>query len=170
MKGIVIYSSLTGNTYKVARYVYDNMKEIVKFVNIDDVVVDSLDEFDFLVLAYWNRRSTLDLKSIEFIESIKDKKIIALGTLGAYPDGLSGERMMKNAKELINKDNTLVNQFICQGRIDPQKTLRRLKIPKGRPHHLDEEGLKRHIESRNHPDLIDLKNALNTVKKGLECL
>ncbi len=168
MKCAVVYSSLTGNTYKLARGIYKGIKEIERFINVDDVDFDELKEYDTIIFCYWNARNTVDPDAMKFINAISGKNIFAVGTLGAYPDGKSGTMMKENARKLVEENNnTFIGEFICQGRIDPVKTERRQKMSKDHSHYLNDERLKRHIESRNHPDLNDIAAAIELVKQAL---
>ncbi len=168
MKCAVVYSSLTGNTYKIARAIYDGVECIDKFINVDDVDYNEILNYDTIIFCYWNRRNTANPDAMKFLTSIKEKNIFAVGTLGSYPDSKHGLKMKENVREAIKKTgNNFIGEYICQGRIDPVKTERRQKIDKDRSHYLDEEGLKRHIESRNHPNLNDIADAIALVNKSL---
>ncbi len=168
MKCAVVYSSETGNTYKLARGIYKGIDCATRFINVEDVDYNEIECYDTIVICYWNRQNTADPDSLAFLEAVKGKNIFAAGTLGAYPTGRSGVAMLENVRAAVrNSGNKLIGEFICQGRIDPVKTERRRQIEKGRPHYLDEEGLKRHIESRNHPDLRDIERAVASVKESL---
>lgn len=171
MKVIIVYSTLTGNTQKVAEGIYDRIKQQqnieIKITNLADSSED-MTPYDLVVLCYWCRRGTADPRTMAFIETVKDKKIIAIGTLGAYPNSPHGEMLKVNVKKLIEEKNIFIADFTCQGKIDPQRTQARLKIPKGQPHHLDEAGYQRHLESRKHPDMNDIENACQVVMEVLK--
>lgn len=168
MKCAVVYSSLTGNTYKLARAIYDGIDSIERFINIEDVNYDEMKNFDTIIFCYWNKRNYADDKLMKFLKTVKDKKIFAAGTQGAYTDSDSSQVMQANIRKAIeDAGHQFLGQFICQGRIDPVKTEQRMKIKKGEKRYLGEEGYQRHVESRNHPDMNDTDEAIRLVKEAL---
>ncbi len=167
MTNAVIYSTLTGNAKKIADAVYGNIPDCTRPQNIMHVDDRFLEVHDVFVLCYWCNRGTADPLTMGLLKVLKGKKVIMLGTLGAYPDSPHGQSLRSRIKEIAEANNTLLGNFICQGKIDPARTERRLKIPAGQPHHLDEEGYRRHLESRKHPDESDIKRALDTVRIAL---
>lgn len=170
MKATLVYSSLTGNTLKVAKAIYEACDEITNMYSVKDKDIH-IDENDVLVVCYWNSKGTADVNTINFLKQQKGKKIIAVGTLGAYPDSEHAVRMKARVKQLIEENgNEWLADFCCQGKIDPARTERRLAIPEGQPHHLDEEGYKRHLESRKHPNEEDLRLAIEVVKNAFQKL
>ena len=56
---------------------------------------------------------------------------------------------------------------MSQGKIDIQRTEYRKKLPPENPHFLDEKGIRRHEESRNHPDEADIECARSFLEKRI---
>ncbi len=164
----IVYSTLTGNSKKLADFIFENyQKKCDAPVDIRHLDENALKAYDTLILCYWCKRGTADPLTVNLIQKLSGKKLIMIGTLGAYPDSPHGSKLKVNIRELVQTANTLLGNFTCQGKIDPARTEKRLLIPKGEPHHLDEEGYKRHLESRRHPDEADMQNALLSVHKAL---
>ncbi len=163
-------SSLTGNTEKIANAVLEELQKTVDaviknedikvriFQNKELLNLSELD--DYILLFFWCRKSTLDDYSKEVLKQCKNKKILAFGTMGGYPDGAYGQQVRENVKTIIEENNICEGVYLSQGRIPEKRTNYRRNLPKDHPHYLDEEGLKRHEESRKHPDDNDLKNAV----------
>ncbi len=162
-------SSLTGNTQKIANAVLEELQntldDIVKneeitvnvFQNKELLTLPELD--DYILLFFWCRKSTLDDYSKEALKQCKNKKILAFGTMGSYPNDTYGMRVRENVKIICE------GVYLSQGRIPEARTNYRRNLPEEHPHYLDEEGLKRHEESRKHPDANDLKNAVKFFKE-----
>lgn len=165
----VVYSSLTGNTKKVAQSIFDNLAEKKIFLNVCDIhnYKENFSNRDIFVICYWCRKGTADDMSLKFISSLENKKVIAVGTLGAYVESDHGQTMLKKVRETISEKNIFLGEFSCRGKIDPARTEKRRLLPIDSPHYLDEEGFDRHISSRKHPAEEDLKNAVNEVSKIL---
>ena len=114
---------------------------------------------------FWCRKSTLDNYSKEVLKQCKNKKILAFGTMGSYPNDAYGMRVRENVKTIIEENNICEGVYLSQGRIPEARTNYRKNLPKEHPHYLDEEGVKRHEKSRKHPDANDLKNAVEFFKE-----
>ncbi|WP_294374709.1 flavodoxin family protein [uncultured Clostridium sp.] len=163
-KDIAIFiSSVTGNTLKIASRVKEEIEGkgyniiLKKFHDLEEVQCEA----DLYILCFWCRRSTLDDLSQRFVSKYKDQKILAFGTMGNYPDSEYGDRVRKNVIEFINGQNKCEGVFLSRGKIPVKRTEYRRNLPKDHPHYLNEEGYKRHIESRNHPNEDDMRNAVN---------
>lgn len=155
----VIYSTLTGNTQKVAEAIYDSIDGDKHISNIKALELDKLSPRDVLVICYWCSRGTADADTTQLIKELSGFKIITAGTLGTYDDGREAAMMKERVREAVTAGNTYLGGFVCRGKIDPARTEKRRLIPKGQPHYLDDEGYKRHLSSRIHPTDKDLKNA-----------
>lgn len=158
MKSIVVVSSLTGNTLKVASavaYGLDDNLEAVKVEENPDV-----SDYDLVVIGTWIDRGTADAKAQEFIKTIKNKKVAVFATLGAYPDSDHAKKCLDNISKLFDSSNEVVGQFICQGAVS-YKMIEHMKtmFPEGHPHAMNEDRRKRLEEAKKHPDEADLAAA-----------
>jgi len=157
MKIAVIFSSITGNTKKVAEAIYSILPE-EKFI-FQNPNIECLEKFDVILIGYWCYRCFMDPLSLALLKKITGKKVGAFGTAGVYPNSQAGIKCSERVKEAISSKNIFIGEFLCQGKIPEERTKKRMMLPKDNPHYLDVEGLKRHIESRNHPNEVDLENA-----------
>ena len=158
-------SSLSGNTEKVAKSVAINILDQgynLTSYNCSDIK-DTINLDDTVIICFWCRKAMLDPKSKKLVDLCKGKNIIAIGTMGSYPDGEYGSLVHSNVMKYINQENKCLGVFLCQGKIPLKRTMLRRNLPIDHPHHLNDEGLKRHLESHNHPSVEDLSNASNFV-------
>lgn len=160
MKILVTYSSLTGNTKKLAQAIQNEYSN-TQLMAISDVK-DVLD-YDLIFLGYWVNRGTADDLTQQFLQGLKDKKVAVFGTSGQYSDSPYSLKYKNRVKALVEENNKYIDGFICIGKIEESRTEKRKLIQPGQPHYLTEEGLKRHIESRKHPDETDIYNLLKWV-------
>jgi len=167
MKIGIVYSSITGNTKKVADAIFNSLEGKAKIFRVKKDEFNYKD-FDIILIGYWCRRTFMDNDSFELLKTIKGKKIATFGTAGMYPDSTYANKCHEKIQQEIKKENEFIGSFLCQGKISEKRTEERLKIPKGKPHYLGEEGLKRHIESRKHPNEEDLNNAVSYFKEILK--
>lgn len=155
----IIYASKTGNTQKVAEAIFTSLpyeKVIAKTSGDIDITT-----FDIILIGYWCYRGFMDPLSLALVKKIQGKKVGAFGTAGVYPDSPAGVKCRNRIKEIISQNNIFIGDFLCQGKIPEERTLKRMMLPKNDSHYLDEEGIKRHLESRKHPNEVDLKQAQN---------
>ncbi|MFR2891748.1 flavodoxin family protein [Peptoniphilus grossensis] len=129
MKGLIIYSSKTGNTKRMAEKIYEVLKKEYQMTIKDIRDAPEVEKFDFILLGAWIDRGTLETKALKFLKTIKNKKIGLFATLGAMPDSEHGRKVIDNLIELL-KDRKSLGQYICPGQVDP-KMIEKLKGIKG---------------------------------------
>ena len=66
MKTLVIYSSLTGNTKKLAQAIANEMED-TEIISVDEFRVSMMDNFDFFMIGYWVDKGVCDDKSKEVL-------------------------------------------------------------------------------------------------------
>lgn len=129
MKGIIIYSSKTDNTKRMAEKIYEALKDEYEMTIKDIRDSPEIEDYDFILLGGWVDRGTLESKSLKFLEQIKNKKLGLFATLGAMPDSEHGRKVIKNLENLLIGKESL-GQYICPGLVDP-KMIEKLKGIKG---------------------------------------
>ncbi len=165
MNVLIAYSSVTGNTRKLAKAIKNNYPDM----DIQETdKVENVQGYDLILLGYWVNRGSADEVSKNFINNIEGKCIGVFGTSGQYPDSPFGEKYRNRVKDLVEDKNRYVGGYICLGKIQEERTEKRKRIPEGQPHYLTEEGLARHIESRKHPDQEDMDRLVRWVGEVLD--
>ncbi|MEG0135453.1 MAG: flavodoxin family protein [Cetobacterium sp.] len=153
MKSIILYSSNTGNTKKIAEVIHTTIPNSV-LVNIKDNNEVNLEDYDFIVVGGWIDRATLDTTSLTLVKNIKNKKIGYFFTLGASPDSEHAKNCVDNIDKLfLENNNSIVKRYFCQGAIDPKLTAIMSSSP---------ERKKRWEIAASHPDENDLFMAIQT--------
>jgi flavodoxin len=157
VKALTAYSSKTGNTQKVAEAIHRVMPEGSVLADLPSA--PSPENFDFIALGFWVDKGTADARTLDYIKKISGKKIGLFMTLGAYPDSEHAKKCMAAVKALLEPRNTVIREFICQGKIDPALAKMFEKFPAGHPHAMTPERRERHAEAAKHPDQDDLERA-----------
>ncbi|ABK81782.1 flavodoxin family protein [Campylobacter fetus] len=153
MKNIVIYSSVTGNTKKIAKAVSESLSCI--YISFKDANFVNLDEFEFIALGFWVDKGYPDRDMKAFMQSIKNKNIGLFMTLGADPKGEHAKKCMQNVKYMMQINGcNIKKEFISQGAISPNLINKITKAGKSTPHREA-----RWKEASTHPDNNDLLNA-----------
>lgn len=165
MKIAVIYSSKTGNTKKIAQAIHQALPQDTQFHAIEKAPDPS--EFDLIFMGYWVDKGTADGKAINYMKTITNQKVATFSTLGAYPDSDHGKTSLVNAVTCFGENCKVVDQYICQGAIDPKFIEWMEKLPKDHSHAPDEMRRKRWAEAASHPDQNDLDHAATFAKQVL---
>lgn len=159
MKIPIIFSTITGNAFRLADAIQDEVPNSIGPYNIYYINDGVIKRFDTFVLVYWCNHGTADDATIEFLSKLKNKKIIILGTLGVSTETEHAKKVYQNIHDLVIKDNILLGNFLCRGSIDLNRTRQRLSIPMGEKGHLSKERFEKQKESLGHPNKMDLENA-----------
>lgn len=146
---LILYSSVTGNTRRVAEALAaasgDRLLDVRKLETPPDA--------DVLALGFWVRRGQPDEFSQSVWRSLKGRSVFYFGTLGAWPSSEQARRCWEEAERLLRENgNRCLGGFLCQGRVNPR--LIELSARKG-THPLTEERRARLAEAARHPDASD---------------
>ncbi len=171
-------SSLTGNTKKIADYLegvlareeyeIDRMDtRTFRYTVSETELTGVFGTYDVCILMFWCRKSGLDDASRMLAGAMEGQKVIAVGTMGHTTEDDYSERVRDNVFRDISRNNHCLGIYLSQGRINPERTEARRRLPKDAPHYLDEAGYLRHLESRTHPDERDLQGAGEYVLSAL---
>lgn len=161
-KIVIIFSTITGNGYKLAAAAADVIPDHAGPYNIRYVNDEVIDTFDIFVLTYWCDKGSADPDTIELIGKLRGKKLIVIGSLGVAPDTKHGQDVFARVSALASKDNILLGHFLCQGAIDLARTGKKLREGKITPEHFERQKL-----SQGHPDEKDLAACREAVKEFL---
>lgn len=118
MKSLVVYSSQTGNTKKLAETVYEALsgeKEIYPVADAPDP-----GDYDFIAVGFWLQAGKPDPKTSEYLPKIKNnQQVFLFATHGAAQDSDHAKTVMVNAKGMV-PSTTIVGVFSCQGEVSPK--------------------------------------------------
>lgn len=171
MTTLVTYSSITGNTQKVAESIYEGIegdKLIIPIRDIDKLdsiglhelgkTVD-LQDFDRIVIGYWVDKGHMDALAKKFAKSLSGRHIATFGTLGAAPDSDHGKKVLGKVADLCSKDNDYLGGYLVRGKVDPKLVEKMGKFPLKLVHPLTPERQARIDAAKPHPTEEDLLNA-----------
>ena len=152
MKSLVLYSSLTGNTKKIAYTIYDEIQEEKDIKDVNELVDYGIDyeNYDIVFLGYWVDKGICDKNSKQVLENIHNKKIALFGTMGASEKGSYGASIIEKIESIIPKDNE-----IAEGLKAKYKEM--LKLSPDNEH--IRQQLNNHEESQSHPDEQEIYEA-----------
>ncbi len=159
----IIFSTITGNAFKLAEAVAEVVPEHCGPYNIRYITDEVIEKFDIFILSYWCDKGSCDADTIALIEKLHGKKLIVIGTLGVERDCKHAQDVCARVTTLASKNNILLGHFLCQGSIDLKRTGRKLREGK-----LSLERFEKHKLSLGHPDEKDLSDARIAVEAFLK--
>lgn len=158
-KYIVLYSSRTGNTKKIAEAVCSALPAGTPCRPVSEAPAD-LNGYDCLFIGFWVDRGTADQQTQQLLRQLKHPHIALFATLGADPRSQHAADSLCNAAALLPGENPPVHSFICQGQVDPQLIEQMKKMfPPGHPHAVDAKREALHAAAKKHPDEADVAAA-----------
>nr|WP_314279102.1 flavodoxin family protein [uncultured Peptostreptococcus sp.] len=142
MKIAVVYGSLTGNTERLAKGVFERISNKYEktLFNINDQ--PDLKDYDVIAFGFWVDRSFPYKAMKDLISETRNKDIFLMGTMGFFPDSDHGQACIKNSVGLVDKSCNLMGYFICNGKVD-MKLLER--VGQMKPKNMGEEAFKKHM-------------------------
>lgn len=159
----IIFSTVTGNAFRLAEAVAPVVPEFCGPYNIRYVNDEMIERFDVFILSYWCDKGSADSDTLALIERLHGKKLIMIGTLGAERDSRHADAVRRRVSALAAEQNLLLGHFLCQGRIDLNRTARKLREGKLSPERFEKQKL-----SLTHPDETDFADARAAVAAFLE--
>lgn len=162
-RAAVVYSSVTGNTRRVAEALTLERLPLFSVTQAPD-----LDAYDLLALGFWVRKGLPDARAQRCWAGLHGKRIFLFGTLGAWPHSAHARRCLEGAHALLTANgNQIVGEFLCQGRVSPQVLAASAR--KG-THPMTEGRAARLAEAARHPHAGDLAAARDCWQSVLAAL
>ncbi|MBW2654566.1 MAG: flavodoxin family protein [Deltaproteobacteria bacterium] len=124
MKSLIVYSSQTENTKKLADTIYENLEGEKDIFPIDKA--PSSEGYDLIAIGFWLMAGKPDPKSSEYLEKIgKGARLFLFATHGASSSSDHVENAINHARGLTNEVE-IAGVFTCQGEVNP-KVLEKVK-------------------------------------------
>ena len=157
----ILYSSPTGNTKMLAEAIRDALSEEDCDYFGPCKEVDS----DMLYIGFWTDKGNADANTLKLLETLKNKKIFLFGTAGFGVSEEYFQRILNNVKTSIDASNTIVGEYMCQGKM-PQSVRDRYVRMKAQPDHMPNIDMliENFDQALTHPDKNDLNNLIAKIK------
>jgi flavodoxin len=117
MKSLVVYSSQTGNTRKLADAVFGALPGEKAIYPVDEAPDPS--EYGFIAVGFWLMSGKPDPKSSKYLGKIRKKPLFLFATHGAGAGSDHAINGMDMAKSLAIESDIL-GTYSCQGEVNPK--------------------------------------------------
>ena len=121
-------------------------------------------ESELLYIGFWTDKGNADSDTLDFLSKLKNKKIFLFGTAGFGGSDAYFQRILGNVKSAIDSSNTIVGEYMCQGKM-PQSVRERYVKMKENPEHPDniDTLIENFDKALSHPDADDMEQLKNII-------
>ena len=160
----IIFSSLTGNTKKLA----DTIRAVLPAEDCDYFGAPKAEELhsEILYIGFWTDKGNADSAALELLAKLRNKKIFLFGTAGFGGSEAYFQNILNRVKASIDPSNSVVGEYMCQGKM-PQSVRERYMKMKAQPEHpANADALIENFDrALSHPDARDLERLKGIVLK-----
>lgn len=107
MKGLIAYSSMTGNTKKYAEKLAEGLADLADWTVADIKTNPDAAGYDVVLAGAWVDRSDVNKQASTWIDTLAPTTLGIFGTLGASPDSDHGHDVRANLEKYLAKHNGL---------------------------------------------------------------
>lgn len=154
-KWLVLYSSVTGNTKKLAEAIAEAAGADV--FPVQKMPAD-LSAYEVVALGYWLRLGGPDPLMMKVLPQIRNKEVILFETHGTTPNSEHAVTAYARAAYLLGEGCMILGTFGSQGQINPRLLEKRKNAPPDDPHG-GAKSMERWAAAKGHPDAEDLERA-----------
>ena len=157
MKTLIVYSSQSGNTEKLAKALYESaMNE--KTIHSIDKAPDPND-YDLVAVGFWLQAGKPDPDTAEYLQQLKTTPVFLFATHGAASDSAHASIAMADAVSFAGRAK-IVGTFSCQGEVNP-KVLEKVKAKQEPPVWVDDA-----TAAVGHPNQEDIDTLLRVFRQA----
>ena len=159
----IIFNSKTGNTRKLADAIHEALPQ--ENCDLFGAVEGDVPASETLYIGFWTDKGSADKATAELLAKLKNRKIFLFGTAGFGGSEEYFTNILDNVKKLINESNTVVGEYMCQGRMPDSVRERYIKM-KEQPDHMPNLDLliANFDRALSHPDKKDLDKLRELVR------
>ena len=161
----VLFSSMTGNTRRLAETIRDALsaENCEQFGVCDAKTLHS----ELLYVGFWTDKGTADAATLELLSGLRNKRIFLFGTAGFGGSAAYFEQILDRVKQSIDASNTVIGEYMCQGRMPQSVRERYLKMKEQPEHPANLDMLIENFDrALTHPDAEDLERLRAAVCSG----
>lgn len=158
-KWAVLYTSVTGNTKKIAEAIAEQAD--ADLFRVQDAPED-LSQYEVVALGYWLRLGRPDPLMLKFMGTVHDANVLFFQTHGTSPTSEHAITSFARAGQALGPNCEIIGTFGCRGKINPKMLEKRQKGSKDDPHS-GKKAEERWRLASTHPDAQDIADAKDFV-------
>ena len=163
MSYAIVFSSKTGNTRLLADTLRASLPQN-ECTYFGAPAPEAL-EAETLYIGFWTDKGTADAATLQFLEQLHGKKVFLFGTAGFGGSEGYFSKILKTVQKSLDRSNTLVGSFMCQGKM-PLSVRQRYEAMKKQPIHMPNLDMliENFDKALSHPDADDLARLKQAVR------
>lgn len=166
MDYLVVYTSKTGNTQKVAMKIFETLPGKSKdIIRLEEIKISDADTY---FVGFWNDRGTCSANVIEFLSGLHRKRVALFGTSGMCGSPEYYKKVENQVSVFIPDDNEYLGCFMCGGKMMPQVLEKYRSIQKVQDTPQIRAMISGYESAMLHPGKEDFEMAGQFVKKALQ--
>ena len=156
VKYSIVFSSLTGNTKKLA----DTIRAVLPEEDCEYFGAPKAEELhsEMLYIGFWTDKGRCNQEITDFLKTLKGKEVFLFGTAGFGGSQEYFDKILSSVQKCLGASNTVIGTYMCQGKM-PQSVRERYVKMKNSP--LPIPNVDKMIENFDtavsHPDETDLQ-------------
>lgn len=159
---LILYSSITGNTKKIATSIFNAIPGTSKeLCDIKNFHYDK--EANVYFVGFWTNRGSCDMNILTLLSSLHNKKIALFGTCGMGQNPIYFHSIANNVSAFIAEDCEYLGSYFCQGKM-PHSILEKYEmLKKKNPEESSsiDKMIENYNEALSHPNDQDFTEAQN---------
>ena len=158
------FSSLTGNTRMLSDTIRGALPEELCDYFGDAKSADP--DAEMIYVGFWTDKGNADEAALNALKNLRNKNVFLFGTAGFGVEDAYFQWVLNNVKASMDESNTLVGEFMCQGKMQQAVRDRYVKMkaqPDAAPN-LDQL-IDNFDRALSHPDAADLENLRQAILK-----
>ena len=162
VKYSIVFSSLTGNTKKLA----DTIRDVLPKEDCEYFGAPKAEELhsEMLYIGFWTDKGNADNATLELLSKLRNKKIFLFGTAGFGGSTAYFQKILNRAACSIDASNSVVGNYMCQGKMPSSVRERYMKMKDQPGHPTNIDALIENFDcALSHPDEMDLEGLKNAV-------
>lgn len=164
MEYMIVYSSNTGNTEKIAKAIKDVMDENGRlYCGKPDGILNP--DAEMIFVGFWVLKGSCTEEIKKYLVTLENKRIFLFGTAGFGGSEAYFQTILTSVKHHISDSNTIIGSFMCQGKMSNNILERYHKLLEEDPQNSKVMNM---IDSYNnalsHPDKQDIEAVKELVK------
>lgn len=167
MKVQVIYSSISGNTKRLAEGIYDGILNCEKEIIDLNEGVPALDG-DIILLGYWVEQKGPNEAMKNFMKSIENKVVGVFCTLGFYADSKYGVDSAFEGVNILKEKNTVIGNYVCNGHLSDKMIEMFRRMPMDKIHSASVKNEIRWDVMKQHPTPSEIALAAERFNERVE--
>ena len=158
----IIFSSLTGNTKKLA----ETIRAVLPAEDCDYFGALKAEELhsEILYIGFWTDKGNADSATLELLSKLRDKKVFLFGTAGFGGSEAYFQKILEHVKQSVDPSNSVFGEYMCQGKMPMAMRERYVKMKEDPNHKPNLDMLIENFDrALSHPDKADLEKLQKSV-------